>query len=87
VAGTAAAVGVGVALVSRAVAGGACPDGERLVSTSCGDLVEDLSLRMGGVAALAVVFMQLLSTGLLKTWSKMEQDRVEAERDAALSSR
>jgi hypothetical protein len=87
VAGAAAAVGVGVALVSRAVAGGSCPVEERLVPTSCGDLVDDLSIRIGGVAAFAVVFMQLLSTGLLKTWSKMEQDRLEAERDPALSSR
>ena len=86
-AGAAAAVGVGVALVSRAVAGGSCPVEERLVPTSCGDLVDDLSIRIGGVAAFAVVFMQLLSTGLLKTWSKMEQDRLEAERDPALSSR
>jgi hypothetical protein len=87
VAGSAAVVGVGVALLSRAVAGGSCPVGERLVPTSCGDLVEDLSVRMGGIAAFAVVFMQLLSTGLLKTWSAMERDRLEAERDATVSSR
>jgi cytochrome c-type biogenesis protein CcmH/NrfG len=87
VAGAAAAVGVGVALVSRAVAGGSCPVEERLVPSSCGDLVEDLSVRMGGIAAFAVVFMQVLSTGLLKTWSAMEQDRLEDEQDAPVSSR
>jgi hypothetical protein len=87
VAGAAAAVGVGVAVVSRVVAGGSCPVDERFMPTSCGDLVEDLSVRMGGIAAFAVVFMQLLSTGLLKTWSAMEDDRLEAERDAAVSSR
>jgi hypothetical protein len=87
VAGAAAAVGVGVALVSRAIAGGSCPVDERLVPTSCGDLVQDLSVRIGGLCALAVVFMGLLSTGLAKTWSAMEADRLEAEREAAVSSR
>ena len=87
VAGTAAAVGVGVALVSRAVAGGACPADEGFVPTSCGDLVDDLSVRIGGLAAIAVVFMDLLATGLLRTWSAMEDDRREAERDGTVTPR
>ena len=87
VGGAAVAVGVGVAVVSRAVAGSSCPVDERLVPTSCGDLVQDLSVRIGGLAALAVVFMVTLSTGLLRTWSAMEADRREAEREGAVSPR
>jgi hypothetical protein len=79
----AAAVGIGVAYVARRVAGGACPPYETLGRTSCGDLVGSLAARIGVAAAVAVVIMELLSTGLLKTWKAMEDERREAGADRA----
>jgi hypothetical protein len=77
----AAAVGIGVAYVARRVAGGACPTYETLGVTSCGDLVGSLAARIGVAAAVAVVFMELLSRGLQKTWTAMEDERREAAAD------
>jgi hypothetical protein len=70
-------VGLGVAALGRAVAGGACPRHEVVGVTSCGELVASLSDRAGVVAALAVVFMAALSIGLLRTWSSIEDRRAE----------
>ena len=87
-AGTAVVVGVIVAVVARAIGESSCPVEEAFVRTTCRDLVTDLSARVGGFAAFAVVFMEVLSAGLTSTWSAMEADRSEAdERDAPLSSR
>lgn len=77
----AAAVGTGVAYLARRVAGGACPPYETLGVTSCGDLIGSLAARIGVAAAVAVVFMELLSSGLLKTWKAMEDERREAAAD------
>jgi hypothetical protein len=73
----AAVVGVAVAGLGRAVAGGSCPRHEAVGVTSCGDLVASLSDRAGVVAALAVVFMAALSAGLLRTWSSIEDRRTD----------
>lgn len=80
----AVALGVGllVAFLARSVAGDTCPTHEVAGATSCVDLVGSLAARMGVVAGVAVLFMEALSAGLLRTAWQMELDR----RDRASST-
>jgi uncharacterized membrane protein YjjP (DUF1212 family) len=80
----AVALGVGllVAFVARNFAGGTCPTHEAFVTTSCVDLVGSLAARMGVASGLAVVFMEALAAGLLRTAWTMERDRGAADRPA-----
>ncbi len=73
--GLAVGVGIAVDMIARSIAGASCPTEEVLVPTSCADLVESLSARIGVAAGIAVLFMELLSVGLLRTWSAIEADR------------
>jgi hypothetical protein len=72
---TALLVGVTVAAVARWSAGSSCPAYEDAVVTPCADLVASLAARIGAMAAAAVVFLDLLSAGLLRTFRAMSDDR------------
>jgi hypothetical protein len=68
-------VGLAVAAIARSVAGASCPAHDPVGTTSCVDLVGSLAARVGVACAVAVVFMEALSTGLLRTWTAMERQR------------
>jgi hypothetical protein len=72
---TALLVGVTVAAAARWSAAGSCPAYEDPLVTPCADLVSSLAARIGAVAAVAVVFLDLLSAGLLRTFRAMADDR------------
>jgi hypothetical protein len=80
----AVALGVGllVAFLGRSIAGDTCPAHEAFGVTSCVDLVGSLAARMGVAAGLAVVFMEAIAAGLLRTAWLGEQDRDAADRPA-----
>ena len=73
----AVAIGVGlvVAFIGRAVAGDSCPATDVFGATSCVDLVGSLAARMGVAAGVAVVFMEAVAAGLLRTAWLMEGQR------------
>jgi hypothetical protein len=75
----AVALGVGllVSFLARSFAGDTCPTHEMEPITSCVDLVGSLAARFGVVAGIAVVFMEALTAGLLRTAWQMELDRRE----------
>lgn len=86
----AAVVGVAVALVARTVAGSSCPRIDVLRgASSCDALVGSLAVRVGAVASLAVLLMELISAGLRRTAEAMEEDRRTAaiERSAGAVNR
>jgi hypothetical protein len=68
-------VGVTVATIARWSAGSSCPAYEDPAMTPCTDLVASLAARIGAVAAAAVIFLDLLSTGLLRTFRTMADER------------
>jgi hypothetical protein len=80
----AVALGVGlfVAFLGRSLAGGSCPTHDAFGTTSCVDLVGSLAARMGVAAGLAVVFMEALAAGLLRTAWLGELERDASERPA-----
>lgn len=80
----AAALGVGllVAFFARSLAGDTCPAYEAVAATPCVDLVGSLAARAGVAAGVAVVFMEAVSAGLLRTAWRMELDRTAAHRSA-----
>ena len=73
----AVALGVGllVAFVARSVAGSSCPTHDAFGVTSCVDLVGSLAARMGVAAGVAVVFMEAVAAGLLRTAWLMQGQR------------
>jgi hypothetical protein len=75
-------VGVVVWFAARAFAGGSCPEHDALrVVSDCRVLVGSLAVRVGAVAAAAVLLFELVSAGLLRTAERMERDRRAAERE------
>ncbi|HSL12230.1 MAG TPA: hypothetical protein VLA82_13040 [Actinomycetota bacterium] len=68
-------VGLAVAFVGRSVAGDSCPTHEVFGATSCVDLVGSLAARMGVAAGVAVVFMEAVAAGLLRTAWLLEGQR------------
>ena len=73
----AVALGVGllVAFLGRSVAGDACPAHDAFGVTSCVDLVGSLAARMGVAAGGAVLFMEAVAAGLLRTAWLMDGQR------------
>ena len=72
----ATAVGVVVWLAARRFAAGSCPEHDLLrAASSCQALVGSLAIRVGAVAGVAVLVMELLSAGLRRTAETMERDR------------
>ena len=81
----AVAIGVGavVWVAARALASGSCPTHDLLrVVSSCRALVGSLAFRMGVVAAAAVLLMEIVAAGLLRTAETMDEDRDALEREA-----
>jgi hypothetical protein len=68
-------VGVSVAAAARWSADGSCPAHEDPLVTPCADLVASLAARIGAMSAVAVVFLDLLSAGLLRTFRAMADGR------------
>jgi hypothetical protein len=68
-------VGVSVAAAARWSAGGSCPAYEDPLVTPCADLVASLAARIGALSAVAVVFLDLLSAGLLRTFRAMAESQ------------
>ena len=86
----AAAVGIVVGVAARWFAGGSCPGGpEPGFVSSCGDLIASLAWRVGAVAAGAVLLFGLISQGLARTASLIQDERrtlaEEAPEDPASS--
>lgn len=77
-------VGIAVAAIARSVAGASCPAHDTVGATSCVDLVGSLAARVGVACAVAVVFMEALSAGLLRTWTAMERQGVDRLGDGAV---
>ena len=78
----AATVGVLVWLAARRFAAGSCPEHDLLrAGSSCQVLVGSLAVRVGAMAGVAVLLMELLSAGLRRTAETMERDRRIAARE------
>ncbi len=78
----AAAVGVLVWFAARTFAADSCPAHDVLrVVSSCRALVGSLAVRVGVVAGAAVLLMELVSAGLLRTAETMHDERRAVERD------
>ncbi|MEP6973310.1 MAG: hypothetical protein ABI869_04095 [Actinomycetota bacterium] len=80
------AVGVGIAvwLAARAFAAGSCPEHDVLrVASSCRVLVGSLAIRVGAVAAAAVLLADLVSSGLRQTTETMDEARRTAAREGS----
>ena len=76
----AVAVGSVVWLAARSFAAGSCPAHDLLrVVSSCRALVGSLAIRVGGRRGIAVLLMEMLSAGLLRTAEPMDEDRRTAE--------
>jgi len=74
--GAAVVVGATVAVVARAFARGSCPEVDLLrVVSSCRALVGSLAVRMGVVAGVAVLLMELVAAGLRRTAEAIEEER------------
>jgi hypothetical protein len=80
-------VGVLVWLTARRFAAGSCPEHDLLQATStCQALVGSLAIRVGAVAGVAVLLMELVSEGLRRTAETMERDRRVAAREGSSGS-
>ena len=78
----AGAVGVLVWLAARAFAAGSCSTHDMLrVVSSCRALVDSLAVRVGVVAGIAVLLMDLVAAGLVRTVETMDEDRHALERE------
>jgi len=83
----ATAVGVLVWLAARRFAAGSCPEHDLLrAASSCQVLVGSLAIRVGAVAGVAVLLMELVSEGLRRTAETMERDRRIAAREGSSGS-
>ena len=81
----AVAVGSMVWLAARSFAAGSCPQDDPLrVVSSCQALVGSLAIRVGIAAGIAVLLMELLSAGLLRTTEALDEDRRTAAREDPL---
>ncbi len=79
-------VGVLVWLGARAFAAGSCPAHDLLrVVSSCRVLVGSLAIRVGVVAAVAVLVMELVAAGLLRT-AEMDEERRAADPEPGAGS-
>jgi hypothetical protein len=80
-------VGVLVWLGARAFAAGSCPAHDVLrVVSSCRVLVGSLAIRVGVVAAAAVLVMELVAAGLLRTAESMDEERRAADPEPGAGS-
>jgi hypothetical protein len=84
VAGAAVVVGVAVWFAARAFATDSCPQHDVLrVVSSCRVLVGSLAIRVGAVAAVAVLLAELVSAGLRRTAETMDEARRTAAREGS----
>ena len=84
VAGAAIVVGVAVWLAARVFATDSCPEHDVLrVVSSCRVLVGSLAIRVGAVAAAAVLLAELVSSGLRRTAETMDEARGTAVRESS----
>jgi hypothetical protein len=75
-----AAVGAAVGVLARSFGTAACPPGAAVPpgsATDCASLVASLAVRVGGLAAAAVVLMTLFAVGLHRTALRLEEVRRE----------
>ncbi|MGZ6544363.1 MAG: hypothetical protein ACXVEI_03525 [Actinomycetota bacterium] len=80
-------MGVLVWLAARRFAAGSCPEYDLLrAASSCQALVGSLAIRVGAVAGVAVLLMELVSAGLRRTAETMERDRRIAAREGSSGS-
>ncbi len=84
VAGAAVVVGVAVWFAARAFATDSCPEHDVLRAvSSCRVLVGSLAVRVGAVAAVAVLLAELVSSGLRRTAETMDEARRTATREGS----
>jgi hypothetical protein len=82
VAAAAIVVGVAVWLAARAFATDSCPEHDALrVVSSCRVLVGSLSVRVGAVAAVAVLLAEIVSSGLRRTAENIDEARRTSARE------
>jgi hypothetical protein len=80
----AVAIGAVVSLASRAAGASSCPAVERAsFASSCQVLVTSLSVRVGAMAALVALLMDVVGSGLLRTAKLNELIRRTAKKDRA----
>jgi hypothetical protein len=85
VAAAAIVVGVSVWLAARAFATDSCPEHDALrVVSSCRVLVGSLAIRVGAVAAVAVLLAEVLSSGLRRTAENIDEARRASAREGSL---
>jgi hypothetical protein len=78
----AVAVGLGVAVAARVIAGASCPAHEALaIGSSCRGLIASLAMRLGVATGLVVLFSQLVMAGLARTAEAIDRDRALAEEE------
>jgi hypothetical protein len=78
----AAVVGLLVWLTARGFGSSSCSEHDSVIAaSSCLELVSSLAVRVGAAAGVAMVVMELLAAGLLRTAAVLEEQR-EAEADA-----
>ena len=76
------AVGLGVALAARVIAGGSCPAHEALgLASPCRGLIASLAIRVGVTTGVVVLFAQLVMAGLARTAEAIDRDRALAEEE------
>jgi len=81
---TALAVGLLVWLAARHFASDSCPENDVLrAASSCRALIGSLAARVGATAGAAVLLMELLAAGLLRTAENMDRDRRVAAGEAS----
>jgi hypothetical protein len=79
----AAAVGLLVWLTARGFGSSSCSEQDTVIgASSCLELVSSLAVRVGVAAGVAMVMMELLAAGLLRTAAVLEEQR-QAEADGA----
>jgi hypothetical protein len=84
VAAAAVVVGVAVWLAARAFATHSCPEHDALrVASSCRVLIGSLAIRVGAVAAAAVLLAEFVSSGLRRTAETMDEARRTAAREGS----
>ena len=83
-AAVAVVVGVAVWLAARSFATDSCPEHDVLrVVSSCRALVGSLAIRVGAVAAVAVLLAEVVSSGLRRTAQRMDEARRVAAREGS----
>jgi hypothetical protein len=83
-AGAAVVVGLAVWLAARSFATDSCPEHDVLRAvSSCRALVGSLAIRVGAVAAVAVLLAEIVSSGLRRTAETMDEARRIAARESS----